>query len=228
MSSVADSSGVLAPTDERELMKRCHALAGIAIGDLASQIGWIVPQHMRQAKGFVGRLLECVLGAEGSNLAKPDFPSLGIELKSIPFGKNQRPRESTFVCHVSLYRMAEETWETSGLRRKLRKVLWVPLQADPQIPLAERRIGSAVLWSPTEQQDAWLQEDWEEIAGRLGRGEAELLTAHVGRVVQLRPKGANAASRSWALDAEGALVRSGSRAFYLRTEFTRTILCGDV
>lgn len=224
MRSVAENSEALAPKDEGELMRRCKALAGITIGELAFQVGWQVPQELRQAKGFLGRVLECALGAEGSNVAGPDFTSLGIELKSIPCGRNQRPCESTFVCHVPLSRIAEETWDSSGLRRKLRRVLWVPVQGHRQIPLAERRIGAALLWSPTAEQDAWLKEDWEEIAGRLGRGEAELLTAHVGRVLQLRPKGANARSVSWALDADGALVRSGSRAFYLRAEFTWMIL----
>ena len=42
----------------------------------------------------------------------------------------------------------ELNWHQSWLRRKLSHVLWIPIEADAEIPLAERYIGQARLWKP--------------------------------------------------------------------------------
>ncbi len=214
------------PRSETELLDRCRAIAGMTVAELAHQAKWPIPKQIQKTKGLVGRLLEATLGAEAGNRSVPDFPSLGIELKSVPLGRAHHPLESTFVCHVSLTTIGDEAWETSTVYRKLGRVLWIPVQGVRTIPLSQRVIGTGVLWTPSASQAALLRSDWEEVAGRVGRGEAEFISAQLGAALQLRPKGANARARTWAQDEDGTCFRHAPRACYLRAAFTRQILQG--
>jgi len=68
--------------------------------------------------------------------------SLGIELKTLPVRRDGQPTESTHVCAVPLIDTAGLTWRQSCVYRKLDRVLWIPVEADPGVALSNRRIGS--------------------------------------------------------------------------------------
>jgi DNA mismatch repair protein MutH len=215
-----------APHDEGELVARARAIAGQTVAELARAHAVALPPDTRRHKGVIGALVEKALGATARARAVPDFEALGVELKTIPVGRNGKPRESTFVCSIPLARIAEERWATSTLRTKLARVLWVPIESEAGVPLAARRIGAALLWSPSLDEEAGLRADWEELAGRLGRGEAEPLRAHAGRWLQVRPKAASSAVRRRAFDEDGAPVVANPRGFYLRASFTARLFGG--
>jgi DNA mismatch repair protein MutH len=186
-----------------------------------------LPDEPARAKGWIGSLIERALGVVARPGSEPDFPALGVELKTIPLSRAGLPRESTFVCSAALRDIAELEWAQSGVFRKLARVLWVPIEAERGIAFAARRIGAPRLWSPSEAQRAALQADWEQLAGLLGRGDGDFVTAHLGRCLQLRPKAANARVLGWGLDERGALLRTPPRAFYLRAAFTATIFAEE-
>ena len=179
---------------------------------------------LRRAKGWVGQLLEKALGADATSRAAPDFMALGVELKTIPIDTNGRPRETTFVCSVPLTEIGSMRWATSRVRAKLARVLWIPVEADHAIQVADRKIGNGLLWSPTAAQEQVLADDWESIAELVGAGYIESVTADRGRYLHMRPKGASAAARRWGTDETGAPARVRPKGFYLRTAFTQALL----
>jgi len=209
------------PRDEAELRERLGRLAGHPLGTIAQAHQVPVPVDLRRSKGWVGQLLERALGATAGSRAEPDFPALGIELKTIPIDARGQPLESCFVASLDLG-LVDLAWERSAVRKKLRRVAWVAVEAAPAIPLASRRCGAALLWSPSAQEEAALREDYEEIVELLGEGVR--VTGRAGVHLQLRPKGRNAAHLRWALDEEGGPVRTAPRAFYLRAGFTAALL----
>ena len=213
-----------APATESELMARARALSGVSLGQLAGQLDARVPETQLRAKGWVGQLLERALGATAGSRAKPDFEALGVELKTLPVDDRGRPKESTFVCTVALTEIGHVEWEHSRVRRKLARVLWVPVEAQPSLPLAQRRFGEPLLWSPDGEEEAELRFDWEELAGRIGVGELEAITGHFGKHLQLRPKAAHSRVRRRGLDEDGAYVETLPRGFYLRPSFTLQLL----
>ena len=213
-----------APQTESELLDRARHIAGQSFADLAKALNWEVPESFHRAKGWVGQLLEAALGADASTRSEPDFVQLGVELKSIPIDSRGQPKETTFVCSASLTQMTEWTWKESRVQKKLSRVLWIPVQADPELSIASRRIGSPLLWSPSPAQEQALREDWEAFAQRIAAGYVETITAKEGLVLQMRPKGANAAARRWGHDADGAVFQTPPKGFYLRTRFTKDIL----
>lgn len=205
-------------------MDRVSALAGLTLGELGARVGLEVPDASVRAKGMAGRILEKALGASAASRAEPDFVALGIELKTIPLDARGTPKESTFVCSISLAAMADTDWEQSTVFKKLSKVLFVPVEAASDTPLRERRIGRAFLWTWTEDEERMLRSDWERLADMIGRGDVERITGHLGEVLQVRPKAASGRSRRRAPDEEGAVQWTMPRGFYLRPAFTGAVL----
>lgn len=209
-----------APVDEPELLLRANALAGRSVHALALALSIELPTEPKRAKGFIGQLVELALGADPDAGERPDFVALGIELKTIPIGPHGNPSESTFCCSVSLDGADQERWENSRLRQRLRRVLFVPVDGAHVPEIHARRFHRPVIWSPTLAQDAMLQDDWTQLIGRVG---ADLpVSAHLGDVLQLRPKAANSRVRFTTMGKARSPL-----AFYLRTKFTGALLSGD-
>ena len=212
------------PRDEAELLARARALAGATVAEVAASCGWAVPRDLRRHKGWLGDLLEAALGATARSRPLPDFTELGIELKTVPVDVAGRPRESTHVCAIALGDLAGQRWQTSTVRAKLARVLWMPVEARAELPLAVRRIGAPRLWSPSAAEEGVLRADWEEHMELLATGRFDQLDARLGVYLQVRPKAANARALTAAGDAEGAPGATLPRGFYLRSSFTRGLL----
>ncbi len=211
------------PRDEAELLRRADALAGLTVREVAALHHLRLPDGPGvHAKGKVGQLLEAVLGATAAGRAEPDFPGLGVELKTVPVDAKGRPRESTFVCVAPLDVAALGAWDDSWVRRKLSRVLWLPLVAADALP--DVLVGGCRLWSPSPEDDALLRADYDELRGLLAAGELRALDARVGAALQLRPKASDGTPQAWVQDEDGDWVRTVARGFYLRASFTARIL----
>lgn len=210
------------PPDEATLVDRARGLAGRDLAWIAGGLGVPVPADLRRHKGWVGQLLETALGATAASRAEPDFPHLGVEMKTLPVHDDGRPRQSTYVCTAPLDGRLARTWEESWVRRKLSRVLWVPVLGEGEV--GARRVGTPFLWSPDAAEDAALREDWTALTELIALGELWHLTARHGHVLQLRPKGATGADRVWTADESGDAVLETPRGFYLRPAFTGAIL----
>ena len=55
-------------------------------------------------------------------------------------------------------------------------------------------------------------------------GKLDQITARIGEVLQLRPKGANSRALTKGIDANGQIIDTLPLGFYLRKEFTARIL----
>jgi len=214
----------LAPLSVQELLNNCHKLAGLSLADLAKQTHSNLPVSPSKGKGWVGQQVETFLGATAGSKAEPDFVNLGIELKTLPLNAKSRPQESTYVCHIQLMQLNKQRWEDAWVNKKLQHVLWVPYEASKTIPYPNRRIGNAILWQPSAQQAQQLQQDWEEIMEKLCLGEQQELSAHCGQYLQVRPKAANSKVLTNAYDDKGDLCQTLPLGFYLRPDFTRSII----
>lgn len=212
------------PEDEQTLLQRAQSLAGYALGELAEQANLAIPPDLKREKGWVGMLLEAYLGASAGSKPEQDFPEIGVELKTIPIDAQGKPLETTFVCVAPLTGNSGVTWESSHVRHKLARVLWIPVEGERQIPLALRRIGTPLLWSPSAEEDQQLCQDWEELMDLIVLGKVESITARHGEVLQLRPKAANNKARTEAIGEKGQPIMTLPRGFYIKKRFTRELL----
>jgi DNA mismatch repair protein MutH len=211
-----------APNTVQDLLLRAQGLAGQRLGEIAAQVGVAASADGVRTKGKFGQILELALGATGKG-ATHDFEQLGIELKSIPIGP-RGPVESTYVCTLPLSEASALEWEDSWVRRKLSRVLWVPISDFGEATWQDRRVGAPLLWSPTPAQQQVLKADFDDIVGAVGAGQAEGVTARLGRWLQLRPKAAHSGIKTTLTTEDGERLRIGPKGFYLRTLMTRAIL----
>jgi DNA mismatch repair protein MutH len=213
------------PKDEQELLARSKQLVGKSLQELVSTYNEKLPSSLLKAKGFVGQLIEWHLGASSNNLPQPDFPHLNIELKTLPLNSKGLPSESTYICTAPLnLSLAIETWEHSRVYKKLSRVLWIPFEADPTIPLKQRRIGSPLLWHLDPETERILKQDWEELTDMLCLGKIEGLSAHMGVYLQIRPKAAHSRILHRSINQEGEEIMVNPKGFYLRSKLTQKIL----
>jgi len=212
------------PENEHQLLECARRLAGYTLGELALQANLAIPRDLRRDKGWVGMLLERYLGASAGSKPEQDFAEIGVELKTIPIDAQGRPLETTFVCVAPLTGNSGVVWQTSHVRHKLARVLWVPVEGNRAIPLAERRVGAPLLWSPNEKEEALLRQDWEELMDMIVLGQVERITARHGQVLQIRPKAANSKALTEGIGEKGQPIMTLPRGFYLKKTFTAPLL----
>lgn len=212
------------PKTQAELLAQAQRLAGYSLGELAAMAGIVTPKDLKRDKGWIGILLEIWLGASAGSKPEQDFATLDVELKTIPIDAAGRPLETTFVCVAPLTGNSGVTWENSHVRHKLKRVLWIPVEGERAIPLAERRVGSPLLWTPSAEEEHQLRMDWEELMDLIVLGQVERITARHGEVLQLRPKAANSKALTEAIGAQGERIMTLPRGFYLKKNFTAALL----
>ncbi|MFQ0999613.1 DNA mismatch repair endonuclease MutH [Gilliamella sp. BG6] len=212
------------PNSEQELLQRAQLAAGFTFGEIAQYLNIPIPNNLNKQKGWVGNLIETFLGANAGSKAEQDFANLGIELKTIPVDKHGKPLETTFVSVTPLMANHGVIWETSHVRYKLAKVLWIPIEGERTIPLADRKVGKPIMWTPTKEQEQQLKQDWEELMDMIALGHVEKITARYGTYLQIRPKAANGQALTEAIGENGDIILTRPRGFYLKKTFTMQIL----
>ncbi|GGW63706.1 DNA mismatch repair protein MutH [Alishewanella tabrizica] len=212
------------PHTSAELLLACQRIAGLTLGQLAAELALPVPDNLLKDKGWVGQLMEQALGASAGSQALPDFPELGIELKTLPISQQGKPLESTYVCTAPLIGITGQQWEDSWVCRKLSHVLWLPILAERKLPLKDRIIGQGFLWQPDSEQQALLRQDWEELMELISLGGIAKIRGAHGKVLQLRPKAADSKALTRAVGINGEPIQTLPRGFYLKSGFTQAIL----
>ncbi|MEX4232498.1 DNA mismatch repair endonuclease MutH [Haemophilus influenzae] len=212
------------PQTLEQLLSQAQSIAGLTFGELAGELHIPVPIDLKRDKGWVGMLLERALGATTGSKAEQDFSHLGVELKTLPINAEGYPLETTFVSLAPLVQNSGVKWENSHVRHKLSCVLWMPIEGSRHIPLRERHIGAPIFWKPTAEQERQLKQDWEELMDLIVLGKLDQITARIGEVMQLRPKGANSRAVTKGIGKNGEIIDTLPLGFYLRKEFTAQIL----
>ena len=212
------------PETEQDLISRFQNIEGLSFAQLSLRLGITIPDNPNHRKGWIGQAIELALGADAGNKSLPDFQSLGIELKTLPMSASGKPAESTFVTSIPLLTIHKQSWRTSQCYAKLKRLLWIPIEGDTTIPYPHRRIGRGFIWSPSEQEESVLSEDWNYLTLQISTGQLESLNAIAGTYLQVRPKAADGKSLCFGYDAEGNKIQTLPRGFYLRSSFTQLLL----
>lgn len=173
----------------------------------------------------MGQLIEDALGATAGNRAVPDFEDLRVELKTVPIDTYGRPRESTYVTILPLKELHRTSFQTSSLAKKLACVLFVPVEADTNLPLSVRRVGSPMLWTPTSHQLHQLEQDWLLYQWRIQTSGIDAIRPQDGEYLQVRPKGADAQDKTTVRSSaeRDDVVRTMRRGLYLRPRFIENL-----
>jgi DNA mismatch repair protein MutH len=210
-------------SDEPAARARARALLGVARSFAGRSLDEIAPPAPAAAwnKGGAGQRLEAALGLS-PRFDDVDDPASGVEVKTLPFriDSTGRPRvlEATFVTSATVSLVVHETWATSRARRKLSRVLFVPIER------ATGRVGTAFLHEPDAATEAVLRADWEDLADLVARGLGFACSSRRGTILHLRPKARDGSvvTRADVVGENDAVLRP--QGFYLRRAFTQALV----
>jgi DNA mismatch repair protein MutH len=195
------------------------AWAGRSVDDVAP-----APAGAPANKGGVGQRLERALGLRPQH-DDVDDPASGVEVKTLPFRLDGagRPRvaEATYVTAATATDLVRETWATSRARRKLRRVLFIPVERTRG---GVGRIGTSFLYEPDAPTWQRLQQDWEDLADLVARGLGFAVSSRRGTILHLRPKARDAAVLTRVDVVDDADVALRPQGFYLRRTFTQALV----
>lgn len=211
------------PKTEEHLWLRAESLAGMFVSEIARIAQKTVPTDTTHAKGWIGQLVERILGATAGSAAIPDFPHLGIEVKTVPVDEDGVPLETTYVCMAPLMLNETMQWDKSVVKNKIQHVLWIPYQGSDSIPISEKIIGYPILWRLDHKTELILKQDFEELVEWIVNGKVEYIRADMGVYLHIRPKAARGDVRREGIGEEGQTIKTLPRGFYLRTHFTKEL-----
>jgi DNA mismatch repair protein MutH len=212
------------PINETVLLRFAEGLSGCSLGELSGIMLKTIPRTLKANKGFIGCLLEEILGARSGNKAQQDFLDIGVELKTIPINKNSVPLELTFICSVPLKKNIGLMWKNSFFYKKIRRVLWIPIQGEKSVPVSDRFIGKPFLWTPNSIQENLIRSDWEELMDLIILGGIEDITAKNGEVLQILKRSRYHSYLTRAIGKNGEVIFTLPRCFYFKKNLTFSIL----
>ncbi len=198
------------PKTIEQAIQRANNITGMTIAELAKALQIPLPHNPKSAKGFIGQLVEIALGASAGSNPIQDFPSINLELKTIPIKFNGSPAETTHICVAHLNNLCGLSFENSNVYNKIKQVLWVPVEGEKDIPIGERHIGQPFLWKMNDEEFKLLKTDFEEILEYIIHNDKENIPASIGVYMQLRPIGKVDDKKQY--------------GFYLRKNFTSMLI----
>jgi DNA mismatch repair protein MutH len=218
----ATGGGDAARERAKALLDRARGFAGKTVDEVAPHsVGRSGGAPGVSNKGGVGQRLEAALGL-APRFDDVDDPASGVEVKTVPFRVDVTGRarvlEATFITTASAADLVHETWATSRARKKLARVLFVPVER------STLRVGTAFLYEPDAVTMEVLRTDWEDLADLVARGLGFACSSRRGVLLHLRPKAKDSfvTTRVDLVDEADALVRP--QGFYLRRAFTEALL----
>lgn len=167
----------------------------------------------RANKGWLGIILEIVLGKTPDNKQLPDLED-GTEIKKVSIARGKRGyrvKETLQATMINPTSVLEPDFTKSHLYQKTRKILLIPTLYAGKGNHEKEILLPPVLWFPDEDFDRRLKDDYELVASIVADPSKGFhsLSGKLGDVVQPRTKG---------------VKNSFTRAFYLRTQSVKEML----
>ena len=163
---------------ESELMAYAKKLEGRRFSEICDSIGKLDENHRKHTKGVAAKVIETeYFGIPSNSSERPDFEELGIELKVSPL---------RYIDRVGLYTAKERNvikmvdyneiynnkhWKENKISSKLSRVLYVLYVHDKKVNAWEWKVVKTFLWSPSLEQDAQIQTDYEIMRAKVLNGE---------------------------------------------------------
>lgn len=197
---------------------------GKTIGEIKQELNI---EREKMKKGASGLIIENLLGIDNNNVADADIPEIGCEVKILPLQKNRngeiKAKEPTAIQMINYFEVANETWETAKLRKKINLTFWVVYLAKNEgktLNQDDYIIIDYFLDHPNNVQNLIFQQDWEEIQSYITKGWSDKLSCSMGHYIEPKTKGANNRDVTDAPDGKGGTIKARRRAFYYKKNYT--------
>lgn len=192
-------------------------------------------ERKNMKKGASGLILESLLGLSNNNTADADIPEIGCEVKILPIQRNKngdiKVKEPTQIQMINYFEVANESWETAKIRKKITLTFWIVYLAkdnSKSLHQDDYRIIDYFLDYPNESKVITFREDWERIQDYIIRGLADKLSCSMGTYIEPKTKGKNNLDKTNAPDGKGGITRARRRAFYYKKNYTNSNIIPNI
>jgi DNA mismatch repair protein MutH len=202
---------------EEQILKKAAELKGRLLGSI--QGARFTAATGGTGRAEAGHAIESHFGIPKNPSPLPDFPGAAIELKAVPLrlrGTGLGVKERTVISIIDYMTLADETWETASVRKKL-KVLFVFFEHLDDTPKQLFPIRGIRLWEPDTRTNALLRVDWERVRVKVRQARAHELSESDGAIMGPCTKGATGASLRSQPFSE---IQAKPRAWALKPSFT--------
>ncbi|MFC6276403.1 DNA mismatch repair protein MutH [Psittacicella hinzii] len=212
------------PQTWSQLLTYVQALVGKTVEQIADKHQVELIDSLKLNRGWLGNLIEIALGASAGSKPTQDFIDLGLELKTLAINENGKVKSDIFISSLPLNSYMLQDWQLSHVLYKLKRILFIPVENNPEIPLAQRRIGKGFIWSPNAQQLATLEADWKSIMEIITQRDFTALKSNLGSALCVRVKALNTQQSNTFNDIDLHSINLPPLSFYLRRNFVNEIL----
>ena len=194
-----------------------------SLNDLAERFGIANSAAKQDAAVIVQRFID-----DGPpEISMADLEARGVSLKTVRVPEQadgNRPYEPMTFPAFDPFELIEESWETSQLGRELKRLLLVVLRGKDG-PLRKFKIDFAFFWSPSDEQDALIRAEWEDVRRLIATGRAtDLPKATDTTAIHVKPKGTSGADL---VPAPGG-VQMRRSGFALNQDFVEGLIDDEV
>lgn len=212
-----------------EIIKKAK---GKTIRELKAELN-IERENMK--KGASGLIVENILGLRNNNNADADIPEIGCEVKVLPLQKNKngqiKAKEPTQIQMINYFEVANESWETAKVRKKITLTFWVVYLAKQDgvsLSQDEYKIIDFFVDHPEESKMLVFKEDWELIQSFIIKGLSDQLSCSMGKYIEPKTKGANSNDITDAPDGKGGIIKVRRRGFYYKKAYTNSYIVPSI
>ena len=143
-------------TDEESIMARARMLEGKTLRFVSENSPYEEEAFKKSNKGNIGNFIEKHwFGILNNSNPAPDFEEVGIELKVCPIKRSSGALvtdQRTKICSIDFFKLYDETWESSHVKNKLNKVLFIFYQRkEEHEDLYDKEVLGAALWELSKQ-----------------------------------------------------------------------------
>lgn len=135
-------------------------------------------QDPKRRRGAYGNAIEeCYFRIPANSRPEADFAKAGLELKVTPLKQPKpgvfRSKERLVLANIDYHAVVSETFETSHLLEKIRRVLLIEYLWEKDVDPLDYQVLLADVWSIPEEDLPQMRQDWETVVQKVRDGHAE-------------------------------------------------------
>lgn len=208
------------PSDKDSIVRYAERLEGHSLREM-TQPNTEIEAPKSGNKGSLGQAVEYYyFQYEPNSNQEPDFPEVGMELKTTPIKRNKNKtisaKERLVITMINYCDVVEEEWETSTCREKMDNVLLISYLHEPEKNIFDYEIEFVGIQDFPENDLNVIRDDWNTIVDKIRDGRAHELSGGDTHYLEACTKGSSSAQLQQQPYSD---IKAKTRAFALKSSY---------
>lgn len=180
-------------------------------------------------KGAIGNVIQSFgFGIKENNDAAPDFTAAGVELKIIPLYTRTNGhvdiKERTKICSIDYQKLIKEEWETSKVKSKISKMLFIFYEYNKHKPKSSKILQYYLFDLNTQTaEETQFRKDWEKAKAMVKEGLAHELSESLFTYLATTTSGSGGKGSIVSQPVKDISPTAKKRSFSFKPSYTRVI-----